>query len=175
MELSPIQSTQIIWEIESLQRMVTGMVNSIKVATTYSDKLINDHYSVAALIVQSQLIEEGIRVVLAGHRGKRRILKIRKESDPDDDKNLNYEGKTLGELRKLLKQFTGDCDLNDLLSEFNNLRMKAVHKAFLVSKSVDSFEKIAETYLRGNDFKELTKLLSDEHIKIKTRVESLCV
>lgn len=66
----------------------------------------------------------------------------------------NWEEKPLGGLIFIMKDFLNDIDLFEKLKEFNNLRVKSLHKIFDVAFQISEVEEEISLYLKNNDYYE---------------------
>lgn len=66
----------------------------------------------------------------------------------------NWEEKPLGGLIFIMKGFLNNNDLFEKLKEFNNLRVKSLHKIFDVNFQISEVEGEISLYLKNNDYYE---------------------
>lgn len=154
-----------------IKQMIAGMNR----ATPRMDKLLEKGYGIEAMILNSQIVEQVLKVILKNHQEKRDLLIQLGEIDHFKDESIPADVSKcmLGDLIKYLKTYIGPSQLiTDLFNYSKDFRNDFVHHVFFISdEKLEESNKEAIKYLnQSEEFQRLTSGLRAEANKVKNEI-----
>jgi hypothetical protein len=174
MKKSPYTQMQIDNSLSEMEMRTSRMKNMFSIIVDRIQKLRKEGFFLETVFINSQYVEQLLKLVIDGHASRRRILTLLGEKDIFEDVKLQLEDEeTLGRLIGLIRRVHGNPELLRRLEVFNELRKEAIHHIYDGARELEPFNKGAGDYLASTEFTKLLEGIENEQKKVRGEIEKM--
>lgn len=170
-ELKKIQLDEVLTE---LSLHLTHMQKILNIVADRIFKLRQQEFFLETVFINSQYIEQLLKLTISSYAMRRRMLEFLGEKDIFEKVNLQLDDEeTLGHLIGTLRRLKASPALIRGLGDFNNLRKEAIHHIFDGTKELETFNKNCGEYLASEEHTKILVGILEAHQKIHAEIKEI--